>query len=117
MPAFSLFGYTGTMRPVWSPIRSTIGFVIWREPRNSSHLPKMTAVMPARSVFVRQAWLKNVIRSLPVRSLTSTNTMVRLLFLVRRLVTFTISTMTMPSSPGKSSSIVVSFVRSMYRRG
>ena len=45
-PAFSDWGYSGTMRPVLSPTRSTSGLVICRRPPNSSTLPNRTTLMP-----------------------------------------------------------------------
>ena len=51
-PAFSDCGYTGTIRPVRSPTRSTTGFVIRGRPRKRSTLPNTTTWVPSLSCLV-----------------------------------------------------------------
>ena len=110
-PAFSDCGYTGTMRPVRSPMRSTTGLVIFRRPWNTSSRPNSTTSVPAFSCRSRKGWLKKLIWRWAVPSVTSVVTR-DLPLRVRRDVVRTTFTSTVASSPTSRSPSRAWFVRS-----
>ena len=75
MPAFSDCGYTGTMRPVWVPMRSTTGLAICRSRRGRRRASRRRRPpCPGRSCRSRHRWLKKVRVSRPVPSVTTAST-------------------------------------------
>ena len=102
----------GTIRPVRFPTRSTTGFVNWRLPRYESSLPKNSASVPTGSWRARHAWLKNVTRSAPVPSSTSSSTRARP-WRVRRVRTASTRASTRDSSPIRMPATSACRVRSM----